>query len=199
MDIKERIKKRRYELLYGKTKKDNKKKNFLSFLSSILMLFSITLGVLIYGKNDENGKWLKENFGIELSFSTINKHMSSFIDNLLDYDVFSFLNKESINVSYESNYIYLGNDKFAKNDSAVTSIGSGVVIFTIEENGLNTIIVQHDHGYTATYKGVEEIFVKQYDRIEDKGVIGNHYGEIYIYFTINGEKKEYEDIIELLE
>lgn len=200
MNVKERIKRRRYELLNAKFTNQKKNKNgLLSFLSSIFLLFSIALGVLIYGKNDENGKWLRDNFGIELSFSNVNKNMSSFIDNILSFDVFSFLNKESMLVSYESSYTYLGNDLFQKNDSSVTSIGKGVVIYADLNNGQNTIIIQHDLGYTATYVGVEDVFVKQYDRIEDKGIIGNSYNDIYIYFSINGEKKTYEEIVKLLQ
>ena len=36
------------------------------WLIPIIILLLLSLGVLIYAKNDEGGKWLKDNFGIEL-------------------------------------------------------------------------------------------------------------------------------------
>ena len=93
-EAKNRIRKRRYNLLKeemnNKYNHKNEKNKALSFLSSLCILCSIALGVLIYGKNDENGKWIKDNFGIEVSFSSINSYMSKYTDYILDFDIFSF-------------------------------------------------------------------------------------------------------------
>ena len=81
-ESKNRIRKRRYDLLKQEIDKSNysskNKSKSLSFLSSLCILCSIALGVLIYGKNDENGKWIKENFGIEVSFSKVNSYISKY-------------------------------------------------------------------------------------------------------------------------
>ena len=95
---KNRIRKRRYNLLKEEANKEylnnkNTKNKALSFLSSLCVLFSIALSVLIYGKTDENGKWLKENFGIEFSFNKVNEIMSKYTNYLLDFDIFTFFNK----------------------------------------------------------------------------------------------------------
>ena len=205
-NAKNRIRKRRYELLKEEVlknkythnsyyKKDRNK--VLSFLSSLCLLFSIALSVLIYGKSDENGKWIKENFGIELSFSKINKVMSKYTDMILNFDIFRFL-EEDEKVSYEFNYFSLGNNMFESDGNEITSIGNGTVIFVSINNDENVIIIQHDLGYTATYRGLEDVLVKKYDRVDDKDVIGVSFEAIEINFEKNSEIISYEEVVEIL-
>jgi len=206
-NAKERIHKRRYELIKeeaNKTGNDaiyyNKKEksSVLSFLSSLCIIASIALGVLIYGKNDVNGKWLKDNFGIEFSFAKINETMSKYTDYLLDFDIFSFLKKNDLPVNYEPDYTYLGNNNYEASSNMITSIGEGTVVFVGEENEKHIIIIQHDLGYTASYFGLEECFVKKYDRVNDKDNIGSSYEYISIKFEKDSEEISYEEVVELL-
>ena len=199
-EAKKRIKKRRYDLLKDEidrsyyNKKD--KNNALSFLSSLCILFSIALGVLIYGKNDENGKWKKDNFGIELSFSKVNSYMQKYTDYILDFDIFDFLEKDQV-VNYESSYQCIGDNIFESNSNEITSIGAGTVIFVGESNGVNTVIIQHDLGYTATYSGIEDVLVHKYDRVIDKASIGISFEPIKIEFTKDNKEITYEEVIKL--
>lgn len=199
-EAKKRIKKRRYNLLKDEidrsyyNKKD--KNNALSFLSSLCILFSIALGVLIYGKNDENGKWIKDNFGIELSFSKVNSYMQKYTDYILDFDIFDFLEKDQV-VNYEPSYQCIGDNIFESNSNEITSIGAGTVIFVGESNGVNTVIIQHDLGYTATYSGIEDVLVHKYDRVIDKVSIGISFEPIKIEFTKDNKEITYEEVIKL--
>ena len=201
-EAKNRIRKRRYDLLKQEAYnidnvKDKKKSKILSFLSSLCLLLSITLSVLIYGKNDENGKWLKDNFGIELSFSKINNTMSKYIDNILDFDIFSFL-KDDKPVSIEPFYYNLGNNIFEPYSNEITSIGDGTVVFVGENDTKNVVIIQHDLGYSATYIGLEDVLVKKYDRVEDKSAIGISFEPIQINFEKESVSISYEEVIQLL-
>ena len=199
-EAKKRIKKRRYNLLKDEidrsyyNKKD--KNNALSFLSSLCILFSIALGVLIYGKNDENGKWIKDNFGIELSFSKVNSYMQKYTDYILDFDIFDFLKKDQV-VNYEPSYQCIGDNIFESNSNEITSIGAGTVIFVGEADGVNTVIIQHDLGYTATYSGIEDVLVHKYDRVIDKASIGISFEPIKIEFTKDNKEITYEEVIKL--
>ena len=199
-EAKRRIKKRRYNLLKDEidrsyyNKKD--KNNALSFLSSLCILFSIALGVLIYGKNDENGKWIKDNFGIELSFSKVNSYMQKYTDYILDFDIFDFLKKDQV-VNYEPSYQCIGDNIFESNSNEITSIGAGTVIFVGESLGVNTVIIQHDLGYTATYSGIEDVLVHKYDRVIDKASIGISFEPIKIEFTKDNKEITYEEVIKL--
>lgn len=201
-EAKNRIRKRRYDLLKQEAYnidniKDKKKSKILSFLSSLCLLLSITLSVLIYGKNDENGKWIKDNFGIELSFSKINNTMSKYIDNILDFDIFSFL-KEDKPVSIEPFYYDLGNNIFEPYSNEITSIGDGTVVFVGENDNKNVVIIQHDLGYSATYIGLEDVLVKKYDRVQDKSAIGISFEPIQINFEKESVSISYEEVIQLL-
>ena len=199
-EAKKRIKKRRYNLLKDEidrsyyNKKD--KNSALSFLSSLCILFSIALGVLIYGKNDENGKWIKDNFGIELSFSKVNSYMQKYTDYILDFDIFDFLEKDQV-VDYESSYQCVGDNIFESNSNEITSIGAGTVIFVGESLGVNTVIIQHDLGYTATYSGIEDVLVHKYDRVIDKASICISFEPIKIEFTKDNKEITYEEVIKL--
>ena len=199
-EAKKRIKKRRYNLLKDEidrsyyNKKD--KNNALSFLSSLCILFSIALGVLIYGKNDENGKWIKDNFGIELSFSKVNSYMQKYTDYILDFDIFDFLKKDQV-VNYEPSYQCIGDNIFESNSNEITSIGAGTVIFVGESDGVNIVIIQHDLGYTATYSGIEDVLVHKYDRVIDKASIGISFEPIKIEFTKDNKEITYEEVIKL--
>ena len=201
-NTKNRIRKRRYTLLKEEASKEsfqyrNTKNKGLSFLSSLFLLTSIALGVLIYGKTDENGKWVKENFGIELSFSKVNEFMSKYTDYILDFDIFDFM-KEDVPVSNEPNYINLGNGLFMPNGNEITSIGEGTVIYVGENNGENIVVIQHDLGYTATYSGLAEVLVKKYDRVDDNAIIGVSFKEIMIAFENNNKKISYEEVLGIL-
>lgn len=199
-EAKNRIRKRRYNLLKeemnNKYNHKNDKNKALSFLSSLCILCSIALGVLIYGKNDENGKWIKDNFGVEVSFSSINSYMSKYTDYILDFDIFSFLRTDEP-VSYEPNYHNLGNNMFESNSNEITSIGDGTVIFVGESEGQNIVIIQHDLGYTATYSGLEDMFVHKYDRVDDKSSIGISFDAIKIEFSKDNKELSYEEILDL--
>ena len=199
-EAKKRIKKRRYNLLKDEIDRSyyNKKEknNALSFLSSLCILFSIALGVLIYGKNDENGKWIKDNFGIELSFSKVNTYMQKYTDYILDFDIFDFLKKDQV-VNYEPSYQCIGDNIFESNSNEITSIGAGTVIFVGESLGVNTVIIHHDLGYTATYSGIEDVLVHKYDRVVDKASIGISFEPIKIEFTKDNKEITYEEVIKL--
>jgi hypothetical protein len=206
-DATERIRKRRYELLKEEVDKDlfnnyhdkkGKSNKILSFFSSIFLLTSIALGVLIYAKNDENGKWIKDNFGIELSFSKVNQVMSKYTDYILDFDIFKFLNNKDLPVSYEPTYAYLGNNIYESQNNMISSIGNGTVVFVGEDENQNVVIVQHDLGYTATYFGLDEVMVKKFDRVNNNDNLGMSYDSIKILFEKDSEEITYEEVINLL-
>jgi hypothetical protein len=199
-ESKNRIRKRRYDLLRQEIDKSNysskNKSKTLSFLSSLCILCSIALGVLIYGKNDVNGKWIKENFGIEVSFSKVNSYISKYTNYILDFDIFDFLNKDQA-VTYVPSYQCVGENTYQSYSNEITSIGEGTVVYVGESNGANIIIIQHDLGYTATYSGIEDILVHKYDRVEDKASIGISFEPIKIEFSKDNKEMTYEEVIEL--
>ncbi|MBQ9730935.1 MAG: M23 family metallopeptidase [Bacilli bacterium] len=202
LDAKNRIRKRRYNLLKNEAYKTNKdyykenKNKGLSFLSSLCLLVCIALSVLIYGKNDENGKWLKDNFGIEVSFSKINQTMSKYTDYILDFDIFKFLEDDKP-VSYESYYYSLGNNLYESTSNEITSIGDGTVVFVGEVDNKKVLIIEHDLGYSATYIGLEDVLVKKYDRVDDKNTIGVSFEPIEIHFKKESVSISYEEVLAL--
>lgn len=199
-NAKNRIRQRRYKLLKDELNNEclfeNKRNKALSFLSSLCVLLSITLSFLIYAKNDENGSWLKKNFGIELSFSKVNSIMSKYTDYLLDFNIFKKDN--DLAVAYVPSYYSLGDNLYESNSNEITSIGDGTVIFVGEYENEKVVIIQHDLGYSATYSGLEDVLVKKYDRVDDKDSIGVSFKSIKIEFEKGFGTLTYEEVVELL-
>lgn len=198
---KSRIRKRRYKLIKNQNLfyKDEKGKNkILSFFSSLFLLLSISLGVLIYGKNDENGKWLKENFGIELSFVNVNSTISKALDMVLDYNIFNFITNEDMTVSNEEMYTYLGDNLYQSIDTGITSIGNGTVILKEKIDNKYMIVVQNDLGVIITYSNLDEVLVNTYDRINNKDVIALSYENIKIEFVKDNKYLNYEEAKEII-
>lgn len=198
---KSRIRKRRYKLIKNQNLfyKDEKGKNkILSFFSSLFLLLSISLGVLIYGKNDENGKWLKENFGIELSFVNVNSTISKALDMVLDYNIFNFITNEDMTVSNEEMYTYLGDNLYQSIDTGITSIGNGTVILKEKIDNKYMIVVQNDLGVIITYSNLDEVLVNTYDRINNKDVIALSYENIKIEFVKDKKYLNYEEAKEII-
>ncbi len=198
---KSRIRKRRYKLIKNQNLfyKDEKGKNkILSFFSSLFLLLSISLGVLIYGKNDENGKWLKENFGIELSFVNVNSTISKALDMVLDYNIFNFITNEDMTVSNEEMYTYLGDNLYQSIDTGITSIGNGTVILKEKIDDKYMIVVQNDLGVIITYSNLDEVLVNTYDRINNKDVIALSYENIKIEFVKDNKYLNYEEAKEII-
>lgn len=199
-NAKNRIRQRRYKLIKDELSNEclykNKKSKGLSFLSSLCILLSITLSFLIYAKNDENGSWLKKNFGIELSFSKVNSVMAKYSDYLLDFNIFK--NEDDVLVAYVPSYQSLGNNLYEPNSNEITSIGDGTVVFVGDNENEKVVIIQHDLGYSATYIGLDDVLVKKYDRVDDKDSIGISFDSIKIKFEKENDTLTYEEVLELL-
>ena len=85
-DIKRRIKQRRYASLLNENnyshKETKKKRSFLSFCTSIMTILVLTLGILIYAKKDEKGKFIQETFGIKINFG------DCFSNKVYDFEIY---------------------------------------------------------------------------------------------------------------
>ena len=199
-EIKRRIKQRRYASIIecngqNNSHKGKKKNSFLSFCTSVMTILVLALGVLIYAKKDEKGVFIQENFGIRINFVSFNTKVSKVLDSILDYDIFNN-NNASLKVDVESMYISVGNNKYSTSTNTAKVISDGTVIYAKLEGEKYLVVIQHDLGFTSTYYGIDECFVKLYDRMKFEDTIGQYYDDsIEIVFTMDNQVCSYEEIV----
>ena len=160
----------------------------------ILIVLALFLSVALYAKKDENGKFLKTNFGVNVNFSSFNKT----INKLLDFRVVDSILTNDVSVSNVPSYIHMGNDKYVNGGSEVKSVDDGVVTYVYSDENGYLVIVENDSGFRSVYSSLFDINVKVNDRIYFDSVIGVVEESVHIVFSKDNEKITYEQVIELL-
>ena len=154
----------------------NKNKVF-EVLSIFMICISLFLGFMIYAKKDQNGKFLKENFGISTNFTSFNTKVNSFVNSLFNYDLNPSKNNDQ-SVSNHVLYVELGNDFYSSESNEVNVINNGVVLGVFEDNFTYTVLINFDNGVVGCYSNLTDSKVKQYDRLK-KGESLGHYEQSF--------------------
>lgn len=160
----------------------------------ILLIMALFLSVALYAKKDENGKFLKSQFGIDINFASFNKT----INNLLDFRVIDSISITDSPVSNVPSYIHKGNDIYTNGSSEITSIDDGVVTYIYSDESGYLVIVENDSGFRSVYSSLVDISVKVNDRVYFDSIIGVVNEDVSIIFSKDNEKITYEQAIELL-
>lgn len=160
----------------------------------ILIIMALFLSVALYAKKDENGKFLKNNFGVNINFAAFNKT----INKLINFRVVENITSPDVTVSKTPNYIHIGNDMYVNGGSEVTSIDDGVVTYIYSDEKGYLVIVENDSGFRSVYSNLLDVSVKINDRIYFDSVIGVVEEEVKIVFSKNNEKITYEQVVGLL-
>lgn len=193
-DIVERIKNRKKLITTGEEisveQEQNSNSKVFKISIFIFSIFSLILGFLIYAKKDENGKFLKETFNIEVNFSIINKKAQKILDKFLVFEYDFMKNKNDQFVGLSDSYIGLGNNEYTNSSLNVYAIENGVVTGVNH----NSIVIEHDNGVIAQYNKISEIFVYKFDRVKEYQIIGIMNEKIEMNFYYDGVKIDYEEI-----
>ena len=156
--------------------KNDKKSKILTILSILMTCISIFLGFMIYAKKDENGAFLKENFGVSYNFKTFNSKVNSIVDNLFDFNLSSKENDKQVSTNVM--YIELENNMFSSESSNVEMLNKGMIIGVFKEEYTYSVLVNYDNGVIASYSNLVDVCVKQYDSL-DKGDTFGYYEESF--------------------
>ena len=148
------------------------------FSMFILIIMAMFLSVAVYAKKDENGKFIKENLGINVNFISFNKVMN----NLLNFRVADTI-VDDVPVSNVPNYIHMGNDVYVNGGSDVTSIDDGVVTYIYSDETGYLVIVENDSGFRSVYSNLVNVSVKINDRVYFDSIIGVAEETVNIVFS----------------
>ena len=174
--------------------KKESKSTLLSFLSLIMLLISFVLGGMIYMKKDENGTFLKENFGLNVNFKTFNNRVNIIINDLFKFE-FEEKNVGNQLVSNPVNYIQLNDNMFSCEDTSISMLNDGVVLGVYEEGDNYTILINYDNGVLASYSSIQEVLVKEYDQLEKGDKFASYYDSFKVLFKKDGVLISYDEAI----
>lgn len=160
----------------------------------VLVIMALFLSVAVYAKKDENGRFLKDNLGINVNFATFNKTMNK----LLDFRVINTIKNIDEPVSNIPSYIHMGEDLYVNGSSNVTSVDDGIVTYIYNEENKYLVIVENDSGFRSVYSNLIDINVKINDRVYFDSILGVVEEKVNIVFSKNNEKITYEQVLELL-
>lgn len=201
--IRNQIKEKRKNIHFNSAKEPAVKVNkWHLFVTKIMILIVLFLGVLIYTKSSTSNKQkfydvlLKESF----SFATINNLYNKYLGGILPFKDLVKDNKPVFKekLSYKESNIYkdgvvLGVEKAY----LVPVLESGIVVFIGEKEGYGkTVIVQQTNGIDVWYGNVDSLNVKIYDYIEGGSLLGETIDEkLYLVFKKEGKVIDYKKYI----
>lgn len=167
------------------TKKRKVKCIILNVFSGIFAILSILLGFLIYAKKDANARFLKENFNINVDFTSLNESISKTLSSLFSFGLQD--NKiEMVNANIQ--YLNLGENNYKTLDNSVCMLDDGIILGSYKENN-NTysVIVSYENGVVASYSNLYSINVMNYDKLKENDVIGSYNTSFKALFKKDGK------------
>lgn len=201
-DTMDEIEQIRREILNKEKKETPKKSKWYSFVTRMMVLGILFLGVLIYSKaSDENKLFLYNKiFGSNFSFASINKLYQKYLGNVLPFkDIIK--DTEPVfdeTLEYTDTSIYKDGVKLTVTDSYLVPIfGDGIVIFVGKKDDYgNTVIVQQSNGIDVWYGNVTSLNVGLYDYVEKGSLLGESKDKnLYMVFKKDGKVLDYKEYI----
>ena len=164
---------------------------FYNFMIKSMVVLLIVLAVFTYLKITPNGQYISEHI---LSNVNYNKAISWINEQLFEIDS----NDEEVaaNVSYK----HLEDNLYTNNTNEVINFSKGRVIYTGEQELLgNYVTVLSDNNVEITFGKMSDVFVTQFDRIDEGTILGTCEEDVLIVF-VQGEKEiTYDEFMQLLE
>lgn len=177
-----------------KNKKEKKHSFFYSLVMSTMVIMSVALGVLIYGKHDENGSFLKEKFNIDIDFTQINQKLSEFLELTVVFSIQNFNpTAKNTSVGAENLFYQLSANTFYNEKSLIYAFDNGIVSKTSNKS----LVISYDDGVLVQYLFPCNLKVKPFDRVYNNLVVADYYDTLEMYFYYHGETITYGQAISI--
>ena len=185
----------------NRDKKENKL--FSRFLTKILLVIIITLGILIVLKNNSSlkTKFYKYVYDTHFSFATVNKLYEDTFGSPIPFK--DLLNQKTSPVFNEKLYYNTANKYYdgvmlgVEKNLLVPVLESGMVIFIGEKDNYgSTVIIEQVDGIECWYGNVTNLNVKMYDYVEKGSILGNSLDDkLYLVYKKDGVSLDYQEFI----
>lgn len=199
-DIIKRIKQKRKEYFVNFDK--NKSNKYISslFTRTLLAVIVILISAIYINMNDKNLTLFKEKiFEKSFSFTKISNVYNKMFGKVLPLELEKGTTKTVFNdsISYSKIDKYENGYKLELNNSGITSLYDGIVVFIGEKDNYgNTIIIQGSDGVDIWYGNVTNVGVTLYDYINKDTMIGEAKdNNLYLVFNKENQYLGYENYL----
>ena len=176
--------------------KKEQRSYFSNFVKTILLLFVLLLGFLIYARNDESAVLINKIFSTNISFVKMNDEIDLFLSKMLaNFNIFTKNNEEDVKVNNSNLYIKDEDNYFKTNTNEVYSLFYGKVVAIQENNEKFNITVFYENEVTACYYGLTSSIVIINDLIEQGDIIGTYENNFKVLFKKNNTFITYEEAL----
>ena len=152
-----------------------KKNKLLSFTNFCLFLAFLGVGTLTYCKVDENATLFNNLFKTDFSFVEMNDNIDEYLDHLFNKN-----QKDDELVSFENEYIDVGNNNYQTKDKVVNMINDGkVVSLNYHSNYKYFIVIQYVNGVVGMYTLIDETTISVNQELTKNEIIGNYEGDYF--------------------
>lgn len=168
-------------------------------LSKFLVTIVLFLAILIGLKKDINFKtrFYKEVYDTSFNFAYVNKLYRNMFGEPIPFfnDKVSTVFNEKI--TFDSITDYKDGAKLEVGPNyLVPSINEGIVIFVGDKEGYGkTVVTLDEAGIDTLYGNLSNINVNIYDYVKKGELVGEANNSLYIAFTKDGEKQNYEEYL----
>lgn len=193
--VKERIKNKQNI----KEENNNTKVVFFLFKLTVIFILILFLSILCSKNSKAKNTIYKNVYNSSISFMSFKTMYNKYIGNVLPFtDIMTTKKVFSEKLEYKSLSKYNKGVKLKVSDNyLVPAIKGGIVIFTGEKDGKNTIIIQQSDGIDVYYSNFSNMNVKLYDYIEDNQILGEvKDNTLYLTFLKDGVEVDYKKVIE---
>lgn len=173
----------------------NIKSSFIfRLIKTVLFLFVLILGILIYARKDSSAQLINNIFNTNISFVKMNSTIDLYINNLLsNFNIFGFNKDETIRVNNSSSYLKTENNNYYITESnMIYGLFDGIVCKTENEDGKYNITVFYKNEVTACYYELTNINVTFQDKIDNNTILGSYDKSFKVLFEYNSNLISYE-------
>lgn len=178
-------------------KSNNKVKIFFIKTFTIFIIFFVCC-FLSYKNPRVKNIIYKKVYNSNFSFASVKKFYNEHIGNVLPFqNVVGTKKVFSEKLSYKSLSKYNKGVKLTLTDNyLIPCIKGGIVIFSGNKDGKETIIIQQSDGIDVWYSNLSNKNVNLYDYVEDNQVIGEAKDNtLYLLFQKEGVEIDYKEVI----
>lgn len=191
MDDLDTIKKRIEET--GRVKKTSRHPLY-KVMMSLLIVFSITLGCLIYTRIDENGFIINQIFNTNVNFTNFNQKINKILDRMFNFNIYQKDNDQEVNASAiyikdkKDNYYYV-------ESNMVPMLKNGIISYVDINDDKAFIMIHYENGVVASYFDLLSPLVKVMDQLKAGDSIAEYEQSFKVIFQKDNQIIDYEEAL----
>ena len=188
-EIKKRINQRKSN---KKVLTDHHFLKFYNLMIKSMVVLLVGLSVFTYLKITPNGQYISEHVLSDVNYNKVITWVNE--------QLFELGSDPSEEVSAKVSYKHVEDNLYTNNTNEVVNFSKGRVIYCGAQDLLgNYITILLNNNVEVTFGKLNDVFVSQFDQVEEGTIIGTCEEDVMIIFTQGEEEITYDAFMQLLE